>query len=35
MLFSWCVMECKLFGMRVVSKGVEKTPFNLIMIQKG
>ena len=34
-LFSWYVMECKLFGGRVVSKGMEKTCFNLKMVQKG
>ena len=33
-LFPWCVMECKLFGVCVVSKGAKKTRFNSKMIQK-
>ena len=43
---TWCVliglwmlfhgmMECKVFGMWIVSEGVEKTRFNLKMIQHG
>ena len=29
------MMECKVFGMWIVSEGVEKTCFNLKMIQHG
>ena len=34
-LFSWYVMECKLFDGWVVSRRAEKTRFNLKMMQKG
>ena len=34
-LFLWYVMECKLFGGWVVSKGTEKTRFKLKILQKG
>ena len=33
LFFLWCVMEYKLFGVCIVSKGAEKTRFNLKMIQ--
>ena len=36
-LFSWYVMECKLFGMCIVSKGAKKIqfPINLNLNQQG